>query len=189
MPGLVTTALMLGSWCTTLRYSMPCMLYVRQSTAWCGAAQAAAHAEPKGKASEEAAAEAADDGPAEGQAQPAADEPADGEADEGDGGEAAEEAAAEEVDAAKPAPADGDDAAADAEPETEEKPAQVDPASMTVAQLKEQLAGRGLSVQGRKTDLVARLTEALAVRLHGRLCNVVSGCMLRWNMWLRHPAC
>ena len=125
----------------------------------------ASHTKAGEDAPDEAAAEAADDGPAEVQAEPAQDEPADGEADKDDAGEMAEEAAAEEEedDPAKPAPADGDHAP-DAEPETEEKPAQMDTKSMTVAQLKEQLADRGLSVQGRKTELYARLTEALAVR-------------------------
>jgi len=142
--------------------------------------QAATHAEADEDAPDEAAAEAADDSPAEVQAELAAEEPADGEADKGDAGETAEEAAAEEEDdddPAKPAPADGDDAAADAEPETEEKPAQVDPASMTVAQLKQQLADRGLSVQGRKTDLYARLKEALAVRPSFMYCYVAC-CLL-----------
>ena len=68
---------------------------------------------------------------------------------------------AEGTDAAQPAPADGADAPDD-EPDAEQR---IDPASMTVAQLKEELASRGLSVSGRKSDLVARLTGALAVRL------------------------
>ena len=130
------------------------------------AVQAAKHTKADEDAPDEAAAQAADDGPAEAQA-----EPADGEADRGDDGEDAEAAVAEEEDAAEPAPADGDDAP-DAEPDTVEKPAQMDPKSMTVAQLKEQLAERGLSVQGRKTDLYARLTEALAVRPHSTSCHV-----------------
>ena len=53
--------------------------------------------------------------------------------------------------------------------------ARVDPASMTVAQLKEELADRGLPVQGRKPELVARLAEALAVRL---LATCQSCCLL-----------
>ena len=158
------------------------------TTTWSAAVQESAHAKPDGEAPEEAAAEAADDGPAEAQAEAAPAEAADGEADEGDAGEMAEAAAADEgeEDAAKPAPADGDDAP-DAAPETEAKPAQVDPASMTVAQLKEQLADRGLSVQGRKTDLVARFTKALAVRSLLMCCRFACclglfvGCMLCYN--------
>lgn len=81
----------------------------------------------------------------------------------------AAEGPTEELDAAEDAAADANAAPAeeaDADPAGE--PAQLDAASMTVVQLKEQLTARAQPTHGRKADLVARLTAALEVRFHRR---------------------
>ena len=93
------------------------------------------------------------------------DAPADGHADE-----EVEPAAADDTPAAAPGGADAQQQ--DEPPDDDDTPDEVDPASLTVAALREKLQKRGLSTAGKKAELVDRLTDEL---VRHELC-AVSGC-------------